>query len=128
MNCVQRLNRNLHQLAPRFHHFVNYVSGPVNNSTPLPWNSKASDALNFVLIIEPNLSNQHGLPHIRTYRMLRVDNSPRVALEYEHRSGAIPEAVEEVFELNFVSYLRKRVYLFKSMIDLLLILLHVNFA
>jgi hypothetical protein len=49
-------------------------------------------------------------------------------LEDEHRPGTIPEVVEEVFKLNFVSYLRKHVYLFKSMIDLLLILFHVNFA
>ena len=60
--------------------------------------------------------------------MFGVDNSPRVALENEHRSRAIPEVVEEVFELNFVSYLRKRIYLFKSIIDLLLILLRVNFT
>ena len=126
MYRVQRLDGYLHQLAPCLHHFVNFISSLINDGAPLPRNPKALDTLNFIFAIEATLSNQHILSYIRTYRMFRVDNSPRVALEDKHRSGTIPKIVEKVFKWNIVPNLRKFVDLLKGVIDLLLILFNID--
>jgi len=123
---VQRLNRNLHQLAPRLHHFVNFSAGLVDNSAPLSRNPKALNAFYFILVIEPALSDLHSLSDICTDRMLGIYDGPRVTLEDEYRSGAVPEVVKECFEWNILPDLRKFVGLLESVIDLLLVLFYVN--
>ena len=126
MNCVQRLNRKLHDLAPSLHHFVNFSAGLIDNSTPLPWNPKAFYAVNFILVLKSALSNLHSLPDICTDGMFRVDNSPRIPLEDEQWSGAIPEVVKEFLQWNFISNLGKFVDFLKGVIDLQLILSDIN--
>lgn len=59
--------------------------------------------------------------------MLRVDNSPRVVLKDEHRSNTTPKALKKRLEWNIVSDLWKFVYFFEGTIELLLVLLGVNF-
>jgi hypothetical protein len=58
--------------------------------------------------------------------MLGIDHCPRIFLEDEHRFRWTPEVVEEQFERDLMSDLRKLVDLFESMIDLMLALFHVN--
>jgi hypothetical protein len=58
--------------------------------------------------------------------MLGVDHCPRIFLKDEHRFRRAPKVVEEQFEWDFMSNLRKFVDLFESMVDLLLVLFHNN--
>jgi len=59
--------------------------------------------------------------------MLCIDDRPWVALKDEYRSGAVKKAIKELLKRNFVYDLRELVDLLKSMIDLRLILLYLNF-
>ena len=127
MDIIQRLDGDLHKLATRFHYLINFPFGLINNGAPLSWNPKAFYALNFILALEPTLSDLHSLPNICTYRMFGVNNSPRVMLKDEHRSGTVQKAIKELLEWNIVYYLWELVDLLKSMIDLRLVLLHLNF-
>jgi len=126
MNCVQRLNGNLHQFAPSFHHFVNFSSCLVDNSAPFSWNSKTFDAFIFILIVEPALGNLHSLTNICTNGVFRINNCPRVALENENWSGTIPKAIKERLKWNSVPNLRELVNFFKGVVDLFLILTDIN--
>lgn len=85
MGGIQGLDGDLHKLASGFHHFVNFFTRLINNGTPLPWNSKALDAINFVFSVKPSLGNLHILSDVGADGMLRINNCPRVILENKYR-------------------------------------------
>lgn len=86
VNCIQRLNRDLHYLATSLHHFVNFPTGVFDNSAPSPWNPKAFDTFNFIFVVKSITSNLNSLSNVCADRVLCVNNRPRVALKDENRS------------------------------------------
>jgi hypothetical protein len=58
--------------------------------------------------------------------MLGINNCPRIFLKNEYRFRWTPEVIEEQFKWDLISNSRKLVDLLESMVDLLLILFHIN--
>jgi hypothetical protein len=58
--------------------------------------------------------------------MLGIDHCPRVLLEDEHRLWWAPEVFKEQFKWNLMSNTRKLIDLLECIINLLLILFHIN--
>lgn len=126
MNCIQGLYGNLHQRFALLHYLVKSTTDGVNHCAPSARNSKAFDAVNFISILESAAVDFHSLPNACTHRMLGINHCPRIFLEDEHRLRWTPKVVEEQFERDLMLNLRKLIDLLESMVDLLLILFHIN--
>jgi hypothetical protein len=126
MSSVQRLNWNLHKRFTFLHHFIHSTTYNIKYCAPLTRNSKAFYNLDLIGILESATVNFHSLTNVCTLRMLGVDHCPRIFLEDEHRFRWTPEVVEEQFERDSMSDLRKLVDLLESMINLMLVLFHFN--
>ena len=126
MGSIQWLNRDLHYFTSSLHDFVNFSIGFIDDSAPLPRDSKAFYAINFIPVIESFLINLHALSNISADGVFCIDDTPWILLENEYRLRAVPEIVKKVFERNIISYFGKFVNLIKGTINLILVLLNIN--
>jgi len=117
----------LHQFAPRFHYFVNFSTGLINNSTPPSRNSKPFYTFNFILILESFLGDLGSLSNIGTDGVLGINDGPRIVLKNKYGFRLVPKVVEKILKRNIILNLGKLVYFIKGMIDLELIISDINF-
>ena len=122
MDSVERLNRNLH-IPSLLHHFEDFPTSSINDSTPLTRNSKALNEINqsFLGI------NLYGLSSIRRNRILSIGYRQSVALKDKDTPRLLPETRPHLFKCHsIINIVRQLVSLRESIINSLLELLHVD--